>query len=414
MKNFILHNTPLIKTWLTKNYPLQPGFIERHEYSIDWNLLSQNIKIDYTLEFCEKYKDKLNWEKFNPLLSNQFIGEGRDDRLIAFVDHFKDKLNWHTVTQYLRIPENTEHLLNTFEDYWDWGNLCLLESIPWNINLLRKFRNKIVWGSISVNNSVLWKYEWIEEFEDLLDWFWFPHYSSYTWDGRSLKRFRQHLDNEDLKALSLRNWLYEAGPGTRTGQSGNPENENRVDPVAEEEFELNDDIASLEEVIDQLSQYFPQDEEIDYFNFIQFNLQTFSYLMSLDNVNQLSLATEAIIAEPRATLRKFGDILEWGRYSMVKSKDENGKEIEVMRPRGISANRNIVWTEELMDEFADRIQWNIFGKCGRMKWTKGMVEKYFERFDKDDILQKHALFHKLILPELTENLFELVFNFNKN
>ncbi len=410
MKTFILNNAHWVKTWFTKSYPISLDFIARHEDNIDWYLLSKNKKIDYTIEFCEKYRERLYWEEFNPLLSREFKGEGRDERLIAFLDSFREQLNWKIVTENLRTPENTERLLRAFEDYWDWGNLCLVESIRWNLDLLRKFKDKIVWHAISVNNQVPWRYEWIEEFADLFDWYWFPHYSSYTWDSRSLQRFRKYLEEAGtvINSISFKNWLQEMLNDDMDEQSEDSGEEDIYDPVADEEFEMEGDTASLEEVIDKAGEQTAEGREID-FSYEHLNLQTFSYLMNLEGVDKIKLASDSIMTEPVEILRKFRDSLVWGVHCKQKSVDENGKPIEVPDVDGVCANGFILWTEEMMDEFEEKIKWDILGICGRIKWTKGIVEKHFHKFDKNQLLKKDAFFHKLILPEMNGNMWELVF-----
>jgi hypothetical protein len=88
--------------------------------------------------------------------------------------------------------------------------------------------------------------------------------------------------------------------------------------------------------------------------------------------------------------------------------------------KGVSANPNIwIWTEELIDEFRDQIDWKVLSKDGHIKWTPEILDKYFDLLDKDVLLEEdilegeNRLFLDLIIPELDDKMIEVLMMYSE-
>ncbi|MBW8245178.1 hypothetical protein K1F50_20405 [Muricauda oceani] len=82
--------------------------------------------------------------------------------------------------------------------------------------------------------------------------------------------------------------------------------------------------------------------------------------------------------------KKFGNIgsrffvtnkIPWTKESIQKMKDD------VLTTHGISSNTNILWTEELIEEFVDFWDWSELSYNNQIIWTSSMIEKYKEKLD---------------------------------
>lgn len=419
MKNFILEHNSWVKEYLTKNYPLSLSFIQRFSGNLDWKLLSENTEVSFDEDFCVQFKDQIEWGKFNPLNSSYFKGEGRDDRLISFLHTFKNEVNWKLISKELFVPENADRLMGLFAESWDWGELCLSYNINWSVELLRKYKEYLNWESISSNRSIKWKFEWIDEFRFSLEWDVFPIFAKYEWDARSIQHFLLHVVDSKLSTtiFGSQEWWRDSD-STRTWKGFYPyDDEDDIEGVILEPLDYGEKIPDLRmKDIDEIKEYMRLSAmdtgKVAEFDFNRFNTETFGYVVKHKATDIVALSTEAIMDDPHAILRKYGDELEWGAdlpMNFFSLEEEQPGDFQALTPQGLSVNPWIVWTEAMLDEFKDRIHWKFLSKFGRIKWTKGILEKHLNRLDKKLLLNNDALFQKLIIPEISPNMLELVF-----
>jgi hypothetical protein len=60
------------------------------------------------------------------------------------------------------------------------------------------------------------------------------------------------------------------------------------------------------------------EEEVTSFDLLQLSFQTFSYIMTLERMDRLELASNGVISEPYESLKEFGHLLNWGCYRKEK------------------------------------------------------------------------------------------------
>jgi hypothetical protein len=417
MKNFILKNSEWVRKYLWRRYPLPIYLIEKHIDYIDWHRLSENGEIDYTEEFCLKYKNRIDWESFNPMKSSIFKGEGRDAALISFLDKFKDKINWNTISISLYQPENAERVLLYFDDYWVWELISTNEDLIWTLPLLRRFKCKLDWSRLCYNSQIEWEYEWMLEFEDYIDWEVFYNNSNYEWDMTSVLRFKNNLEEVDVKPDISDYFSLNKYDKPQSDQGLRP-SRYRED---KERYGNNyiDYCVYFDEFKGLIEKHRNSLNEINFNEYILWTNQAFEYILDYKGIDIIHLSTYSRFEDPVAILRKYGNLLYWGGKAVDNLPEdifEGGGQFIVNK--GISANKHILWSEKMLDEFQNQIHWDILSIGGRIEWTSGILSKYFDFFDKDALLRENVvggdnrLFLDLIIPEMNEELIDSVMGYS--
>ncbi len=308
--------------------------------------------------------------------------------------------------------------MGLFAESWDWGELCFSDNINWTLELLRKYKEYLDWERISSNNSIEWKFEWIDEFRFSLEWDVFPMFANFEWDARSIQHFLLHVVDSKLPTtiFGSREWWRDS-ESTKTWKSFFHDDEDDIEGVILMPLDYGEEIPDVRmKDIDEIKEYMRlasmKTDKVVEFDLNRFNTETFGYVVKHKATDIAGLSTEAIMDDPHAILRKYGDELEWGAdlpMNFYSLEEEESGDFQALTPQGLCVNPWIVWTEAMLDEFEDRIHWKFLSRFSRIKWTKGILEKHFHRFDKKLLLNNEALFQKLIIPEMSPNMLELVF-----
>jgi hypothetical protein len=416
IKNLILTHPLWVKRYLTRQYPLPVELVDRYADGINWDLLSENDKFAFDEDFCAKYEDRINWEIFLPLRSSVFTGKGRDARLISFLDRFSSKMDWFSTSIWLKQPEDPAMLIQRYEDQWDWKGLSYNEGINWTPALFRQFRDKLRWDQISMNALIEWKFEWLVEFEDLLDWDLLYINANYDWNLTSFLRFEHNLNAAGVDIKST-DFLYDREEINNNFFFGNG---HMYSNDSEDEIKLREYEYRFEEIQKIIYSNRNKLAEINWEYNIIWTKESFEYILNCKGTDLLHLSTYSRFKDPAAILRKFGSRLIWGEEfwdTVPEDIIEGGGEFMIYK--GVSANPNIIWTEELLDEFRDQIDWKVLSKDGHIKWTPEILDKYFDLLDKDVLLEEdilegeNRLFLDLIIPELDDKMIEVLMMYSE-
>lgn len=110
----------------------------------DWEELSGNKALPWSVEFIEKYYDRWDWGKLS------------QNKALSWSIELIDSINVLEENENARLIETS-----AVDDYlydkvlWHWEELCRNEAIPWSIELIEKYKEKWDWESLSLNQSAL-------------------------------------------------------------------------------------------------------------------------------------------------------------------------------------------------------------------------------------------------------------------
>lgn len=115
---------------------LSNEFMQHSAESAAWGKISSGYSL--TESMLEKYADKLDW---NEVSQNQYI-----NWTIPMLDKFKKKLNWKTLSDYIDEDVLTPSVIESFKDFWDWDNLSA--RAPLSEDLLIAYSDRWNWSKI--------------------------------------------------------------------------------------------------------------------------------------------------------------------------------------------------------------------------------------------------------------------------
>ena len=112
----------------------------------------------WSLEFIEKYQDKLNWGWYG-LSSNKALPWS-----LELIEKYKDKWDWRRLSENEGLPWTLE-FIEKYKDKWDWSILSGNEALPWTMEFIEKYQKWDV-GRLSRNEALPWTKELIEKYQD--------------------------------------------------------------------------------------------------------------------------------------------------------------------------------------------------------------------------------------------------------
>jgi hypothetical protein len=209
----------LKKLILSKYFPWTKEFVEKYENEIkiwnwNWENLSSNKSILWSLEFIKKYKDYWNWKYLssNELLpwKTEFIEEyieKWDWKFLSknkalpwteeFIEEYKGKWDWEFLSRNEALPWTVEFFVKYLEQ-WDWKSLSQNESLPWNRELIEIYKEKWNWDRLSENEALPWTIELIKKYEFKWDWDCLTQNNSLPW---GLELFYKYIEKWNWSIL---------------------------------------------------------------------------------------------------------------------------------------------------------------------------------------------------------------------
>lgn len=120
---------------ISGNYPFSEAQLEKFADKVDWEQVSGNNKIAWTIPMLEKFKNRIRWDKLASNHSKEFAS-------IDLLDKFKELWDWD---EYSESGEFTMEILEKFADKLNWKNVIN----NWNLQnldakaVLDKFGDRI-------------------------------------------------------------------------------------------------------------------------------------------------------------------------------------------------------------------------------------------------------------------------------
>ena len=146
---------------ISNYYPLDEELLSLLEPNLDWDAVSRNTEINWTIDLIKKFQD--NWDmeaeycgyslgeiKWYALSSNPNLPWS-----IELIQMFKEKFAFKYPGDYSlgELSSNEalswgDDLLEEFKDEWNWNELSSSSFLPWQNISLEKFIDKWNWGRI--------------------------------------------------------------------------------------------------------------------------------------------------------------------------------------------------------------------------------------------------------------------------
>jgi hypothetical protein len=110
-----------------------------------WYVISGDFP--FTGQMLRKWQDQLNWENVSSNISIIWT--------IDMLKEFAEKLNWKSLSSRVNFPSGfflyTASYIEALEDYWDWDELSSNCSIPFTDELIEKYADRWNWKELLDN-----------------------------------------------------------------------------------------------------------------------------------------------------------------------------------------------------------------------------------------------------------------------
>jgi hypothetical protein len=305
----------------------------------------------------------------------------------------------------------------------------------------------VEWDELIANPSIEWTIGMLREFEDEINWFRFYQSDNFKWDYSSILEFQHKLkplginmDELYLKATFPEKFKptghYELPDAEEEydneyGEESNEDLDEEYDEEYGEEYdnEYQDESAneyseaslirdgvtilkSFDDVHDFVSSY-PSPDRIDFTDKIAWSSEAISYVLSIPNIDILHISTFSILLDAARVLKENSEKLIWGKRMSEIAIDRNNHVKNQEYIMGITANKNIVWTCAMLDEFSDRLNWDFLSSSGKFEWTRELGNKHLHKFNQELLFRNESFYEFLIVHVLNVELLEKIFGEDK-
>lgn len=153
LSNEFMQNIATEEAWkeLSGNFNWSETALEKYQDKVDWDEVSTNRYIRWTIPMIQKFHKKINWEKLSDYADENILTEN-------YLEAFKEKWNWHNLSNNGNI-NLTDELLEKFADRWDWE--VIIDSYSHDvfnkkaIEFYEKYKEYI--PASKLQNTTLWR-----------------------------------------------------------------------------------------------------------------------------------------------------------------------------------------------------------------------------------------------------------------
>lgn len=300
--------------WNTEN------IVGLEKYVLPW--IKERKNVDWNIEFILKYKEDLfhidesSYSKKYNILANRNIIWSSD------------------------LIENTSELID-----WHHYQLMLNETFPFTIDIIERHKEKINFHYLSQNTGSFWTFELLETFKGDWDVYHLAKNPSIQWDVNLINLFSDEFlnsYNEDT------NWNALCSTAQTWDISFIQEYKDRIDW---DELCMNSSVLWTIELVSTFSSYLNIG-----------NLSLFGNL-SFDVINYLSSDLDEVRHKYQTIWLKFSDFGSEPNNEITTGWDN------------LSMNQNIIWTDDNILNFLDRINWFYLARYGRFSFSEKMLRR---------------------------------------
>lgn len=390
LHSFFFEREDIFYGLISKHYPLSKELLVLLETKLDWYAVSKNTEIKWDINIIEKFYDKWEIDAESggyPLGEIKWYGLSSNPNLPWSVDLIKkyyNKLAFDYPAEYslgelstnFGLPWSND-LIDAFIDDWDWNALSASYFLPWSNRFIKKFKDKWNWHLLSLNDSLPWSISLICEFQD----FW-----KFEYINKMILKCKINItDEEVIKAyfedrISIKNVVY---------------------------LPLNEKFVDL--AVDSL--------EFDWHNFRSFGILPWSSQVvkkyKYEFEGKWGFEVNNNFYWSLDLLKEFEQTLIWHLFCFNENVDfsidffnEFEHRIEFNKDKHypykidwhrLKENKGIIWYEELLDKFYDKLKndedfWHglSWGNLN-MKWSDKILDEYYYKWDWRGLSQNESL-----------------------
>lgn len=373
-------NMELLKPNIFHYYPFKLEFLKKNQNFIDWDWITWNEHLEWSLEEFEFLREKVKSKYPLKLILRNCKISSNQEIILKYFDH----LNPKDLKEYGEIGGSItwdENLLSILKGKIELNSISSILKV--STDFLEKEKGNINWKSLSSNEQIQWTDKFIEKNKKLFDWPSLSFRSNLPWSDELIDKFKDSWDWNVLSQNHAINWTK-----TLIEKHENRLNCNRLSYNSNVNFTI---------------------------EFVEKNI---------DKIDFGGLSRNKKINWSKEFIDKYEDRFIFGNYGLSWNfvLPWNEELIERYKNKwswsGISANRGITWNLGLLDSFYDNLIWgkdNLDGDSAdeghrrngfclsnnpSLPWSINLIKKYENRWD--SLASNRGVWEKVLEPIMTE------------
>jgi len=364
---------------LSEEHQLSEGFLSKFEKDLNWEKLSRNRNLSWSLSLIKKFEDNWNFEALSDNKSIAFTVELIDQFLHKW--NWKSKGSWNGLTAQAFIF-SSEQNIERYSDYVSWVSLTRFG------NLSSEFILKH-WERFAVIDYKGWLYgsiHWTKEL--IIEKFGGEPYKYHF--ANSICRF----DSEVFE----NNWLFEEIHFLSDGWEGLSSNENipwsiqSIDKYINrwdwERLCENEGLPWSDELVLRYAKRWPAPDLFGSKG-IQYN-KAISWSLDLHK-NLAKERGEKILCREMHCTFTTQDIYDFEDQLNFNS---------------LSYNEDVVWTQKLIETFKDRWNWDGLSSNSSLPWSEELIAKYQDKWDPYQLCSNESIKWDIELVKQFEEIID--------
>ena len=114
LSNEFMQNIATEGAWkeLSSEFGWNDALLEKYQDKVDWDEISENRYIQWTIPMMQKFQKKINWNILSASINEDVLTEGMSEA-------FKNQWNWHELSGNWGL-KLTHEIIEKYVDKWDW------------------------------------------------------------------------------------------------------------------------------------------------------------------------------------------------------------------------------------------------------------------------------------------------------
>ena len=336
---------------INRFYPFSEKQLFKYKDKLNWGFISENKNMKWISQLISQYKDLLDWE--DRLWKNPSLPIS-----IGFIENNNYTINYYDLAKNKGTHWSDEFILH-FKDKWNWHYILLNESINWSQELFIKL--DLFDKRISIlNGQNLWTEDFILQNMDRFDWFYLSQNPYLPWSEKFIEKLKPVWSSRFWNGITI--------------NKGIPWKIELIDKYME--TDLNPDLALKWSGL-SLNESLPWNEE-----FVE-RFEIYWEWNGLSGNNNVGLSSMQI--------EKYKDKLLWKRNHPNFG--------------ALSDNTSLPWSEELIDAYLEKWDWDDLARNEGIQWNEKMFNKYKDKLKVNELFLSPNLPWSLEFLTKYENIF---------
>lgn len=174
-----------------KQFPWSYAILDKYLADWNWEYLSFNPLLPWSLAFIDRYKDYIVFEDFfshNPGVCAHY----------EIVTQYEDKLSWNTISMSQQLPWVENNLLEKWHDKINWTYIAAnqkLLALPgfFETHISKWIGDKTAFDFLSSNTGLPWDSSLLAQYEEHWNWYEIAGNENIPWSVALIERFKSKL-----------------------------------------------------------------------------------------------------------------------------------------------------------------------------------------------------------------------------